>query len=79
MGRRPSYSPGKVLFDDSIEGWAMAEMFMRWGFGLPTGNLEIANDHAEEHPEKYLAWRAMMRIKYGDAFKNVPLRMVGHE
>jgi len=64
-------------FDDSIEGWARARMFR--DFVKPEKKKLVMNSLKEAiilatwHPKKYIAWKATMRMRYGDKFTNMKL------
>ncbi len=57
-------------FDDSSDGWRMASLFIDWlsyphsvrVFGVRSGFNE-ANLLARQHPEKFIAWYAMLRLE----------------
>lgn len=59
-------------FLDTDKGWGLARLYLQYtGLWDSTpanqGSFRnVANNHAEKHPKKFLAWRVIIRLKHGD-------------
>jgi len=69
-------------FKDNMEGWGKARLFMEF---IGEKGEDKAPDpttadwFAGKYPEKYTAWKTLMRMTHGDKFEDYPVMALWHD